>query len=650
MPRKGDFKDLIFEPINPDNPDDVAAYFNLTGTDGATKLEMVKMELQNAISQAGNYMNAAELNQIKNDIWTAYYNLAQLLLKASFNDYFITSGDENAEMFGINGDASVLLNQRFDLFLSLVDDVVAGATSLNVYASGGFRFAYSFAYTPIPSTQNGGYLEKTMRLFYDEYRKLILISFESRYYNYRFWRLIDEQGAVQGLNQSRAGGGNNPNVNMTPYNNFMFLSSYILDGTSPGWTVGILYNYRPLNTMQSLSFYYNGDYIAPAHNIRHYLDSVVDSINNRLLVFGIAFNPVGYLRIASSPLPQTESDSIALTALSMSTNIQVRAGANVQKHPVNAYYVLAAVGRLWFSANLTSWSGCTTSGLTTTAQCLRLCVKQGSPTVWVFINNGNLFYQSGDTLTTTSANVNSTPTGFITAGTVTDLCLVNGVFYFCTSNGEIGYSSNGINWTQIEHNLGTLNIQAITVTQSGKLYAWANNVMYVFEQFDPIGMINKRMSLDSEIVMISSITEGSGGASIVTLTEPLSNSHSAGTNIIRTDNTTIRPQAINQNITFEVNNIFPHNEVTAVVLYDNLPDVEVTALIAMKETDDEIEVFQELELQRSETPRGKLENTYYHVQAQYKNKFVLAFNVTNPTDQEIELTQLFGFVANEIAE
>lgn len=663
---KEPFKDEQLEILKNNNNESVLALDIVERTTGAVKLSDVVANVKNSVIVEGNWENAAVKNKMRADLLSIIKNTTQSMVRSATTSSYVTTGDENLEFFGVVDGYEIGLSSEDSLYLPLSSNVGIGSSTVKCAVTGEFLFEKNI---PVPTRIMSGDASNSRnrypdnyyehRVWYDNYRKLIIWSYKFNHRYARVFQFINEDGIVESVNLSFL---TMDSIKVSQINNHVIITGVMVDGYGAGWTMGVIVHVNPNGIITRFTKYTNGDWVPPSWGLLYVQSHVIDTVNNRILFLGTTDNNYTganpnyqYYQIMSCPIPTSASQVISPTLLN-TTNISKGNNiyeASFAKHPTSNYYVIGSIQRLYVSSNLTSWSACSTTGLTANKPCTHLDCRNISGTiVWSFLHNGSIFKYTGATISTSTAATKVTPTGLVSGALVMDLQHQNGKYLMCCNNGQIFHSPDLISFTEITGYENRYELTGITLSNDGNLYVAEKDPLkqniLKFSTIQSNSFKGKRFQLGEEMLIIDNISTSSGGTSTVTLQSPTTKTHQAGDVFQRTSGYFVEPGAINHTITLKLKNNFEHNACVMFVYTGNFPNAIITAEISVSKDSSNREVYTQMEKIQTLQKNNAIETEFYYFNESDVDEFTIQIRITNPYYTGINISSIFGFTANEL--
>jgi len=615
-------RDEILEPILDPNGQPQVVYNIKKIADGTTLYENVCLELVNQIIQSGTWATANVINDIiaKNNAQTEL--IATLMLLAELKDDIRSTGNDNLEVFGISNAASIgILNNHSD-FGVLKNSVSAGANQITAINASGYRFVEELSgYAQLPKTTIPTLVRydfDNITLFWKKGDKVI-------------HRIVNETGDYNAFGfETYINSGRNfiPDwehdfVACTDYGSYSTSGTY----TYRMSTGALLGNYSGNSRIGNFGFYNDNDQCIYAY-------------------------PDNQTGVVLKTNPITNSTTKLTTTV-------VTGSHNLDQYPYKYQKMVKTKGLQYFVTYINT-QPYLYIGDETFLNFVQFPIPEN---VKEFANNATAYVVVGASgklyryKTKTGGKLDTTDTGIevdLGDAIISDVYQKNGILFACGANQYFAYSSDGLTWNKIETSsdlyknydylyMFAANERINVMANSGSTY-----VILSFESFNPENFKNKRYVLDNEKVTITDVTL-SGDNIILKLQNNLLQTHTAGTFLLRTTDSTIQPNST-QTVTVEIDNLYSHNAAVAIPTFTSLENVTVTAEICQRDDETQVEEWVPFPLINSLDVRGWKKNTYFKVFEQAKQITAIAFTVQNNNDTAVELHQLNVGLSDEIYE
>lgn len=598
----------VFRAVNPDTQEII--------------IPKMALELVSDIIQEANGITAPQLNNMNGKINSNSELIATLMLLAELKDDIRSTGNDNLEVFGISDAARIgVLNNHSD-FSILSAEALSGVTSIQVFNNNGLIYNESIVIAQRFIDHVGGYAGTCL------YAKSI-------------WA---DKFVLSGLT-SYSGSSQSSSYNI-----------YLEDGT-----VYVTNNY-PTDLFQSFavgrdwifSYVPNNGYICrrpnnttlSASSISAGYCPVYDDENDRFVLMNMS--TLYYYK-----LPATDTGNLSTS--SKAHGLSSLSGRVIEwtKYDVSSY--LGCFSPFSSVAGFNSFIRTLDNFNTVTKIVTNIPSNDGNNLQSIESFNSKIWVVDSVLHNLYSTQINNYSNFIIESEFeneyVTKIKVIDGILWVVGHNSLLKYSSDGVNFVQINLNVGDgiLSFKEIEKV-NGKIAVFTVNAIYYFSIADVMNMKGKRYMIDTEKVLIVDVSTN-GETANLTLNEPLSATHSLNSAIKRTSHSDIPPNST-QTVCVELQNMYSHNGIVAIPTFTKVDNVSVICEIGVRNSKTGIEEWITVPMVKEilQNDDGWHKQTYYIVLDSYYSIFAISFTVTNNSETVIELYSLGIGLSNEVYE
>lgn len=645
-------RDEILTPIIDTNGQPQVVYNVKMITDDSIVVENVYFELVNQITQKGTWATADIINGIigKNNAQTEL--ISTLMLLAELKDDIRSTGDDNLEVFGISDAARIgILNNHGD-FGVLAETVAAGENQIKVINASGYRYEETVNNVNLYSPNTNEFWN-SMSARMENGNLLFLQIRNKNINNSRTTVLAKYNPTTKIITHSNGYGGRATGlVCAEELNLYGWVAETNL--TIYNDNTGTNFNATGLNNSNGVfycdidkRFYAIISGTSSPYTLMVYRSGVV-SKSTTSVAFTLYSTLTGFTQALNDGLIQVYKQK--------GLKYAIYYGGNYGSNDVH--------GKLFILNNYNSFSIFTVgNGLTYINDVIaigNLYLVLGNDTLSGMPVNTPMisFPKTADGRLDTSATATSVNIPFLNGRKILKIWENNNIAYLSGTDSLLGYSLDGINWSEIimsddgmknsifSNGATSKNGEICLINAYGSTLS--NYGISLYKPFDVEAFKNKRYKLGNEFITVTDVQTVSDNI-ILNLQNNLSQNHTAGAFMLRTTNSTIQPNRT-QTITVEIDNLYTHNAAVAIPIFTSLENVTVTAEICQRNNETEIEEWVPFPLINSLDVKGWKKNTYFKVFEQAKMVTAIAFTVVNNNDAAVELHQLNVGLSDEIYE